>query len=57
LHQPDELMLIRRQLDMAGGEGSTEEGQGSRPLVKNSAKPCAGGVTVDHKLALKRLLP
>ena len=53
LNQTDQLVLVCLQLAVAGSEGSTEEGQGSRPLVQNGAKPDAGGVAVDHKLALK----
>ena len=53
LYQANKLPLVGRQLDMAGGERPTEEGQGFGPLVEYGAKPSDGGVAVDHELPLE----
>ena len=39
LHQTNELPLVGRQLEVASGEGSAEEGEGSSVLVQDSTKP------------------
>ena len=43
LHQPNELTLIRRQLEMACGKWAAEESEGSLALVEDRT----GSVAVD----------
>lgn len=50
LDQADELLLVRRQLVVAGDEWSAEEGQRLCPLVENGAKlvPQASQSTMNY---------
>jgi hypothetical protein len=49
LYQPDELMLVRGQLEVACCEQSTEECERSRALMKDRVEPHARGITVNHE--------
>jgi hypothetical protein len=51
LHQPDQLALVGRQLDVTRDEGPAEERQGARPLVEDGAETRTGGIAVDDELA------
>jgi hypothetical protein len=53
LHQADELLLIRRKLEVTGGEGPAEVGEGTIALVKDGAEPRTEGITVDDELRVK----
>lgn len=46
-------MLVHYQLDMVGGEWSTEEGLGTYPLVQDGAKPGTRCVAVNDNWALE----
>jgi hypothetical protein len=47
LHQADELLLVRRELEMMRGEGPTEIGKRPVALVEHGTEPLSGGVAVD----------
>ena len=49
LHQPDQLPLVGRQLEVARSERPAEEGDGAGLLVKDITKPHTGGVAVHHE--------
>ena len=49
LHQTNELLLVRRELEMACGEGSAEIGERAVALVKDGAEPCPRGIAVDDE--------
>jgi hypothetical protein len=53
LNQADQFMFVGSQLDVAGGKGPAEEGQGTCPLVKNNAESGTRSVAVHHELAIK----
>jgi hypothetical protein len=53
LNQADQFTFVGSQLDVAGSKGPAEEGQGTRPLAKNNAKPGTRSVAVHHELAIK----
>ncbi|KAJ1255698.1 hypothetical protein BS78_K170100 [Paspalum vaginatum] len=49
LHQPDQLTLVSRELEVAGSERPDEEREGPDALVEDGAKPYAGGIAVDDE--------
>ena len=49
LHQTNELLLVRRELEVTCGEGPAEIGERPLTLVKDGAEPHTGGVVVDHE--------
>jgi len=51
MNQADQLPLVGCQLEVASGEGSAEEGEGSDVLMKDRAKPRARRITVSHHFA------
>jgi len=53
LNQADQLPLVGCQLEVASGEGSAEEGEGSDVLMKDRAKPRARRITVHHELSVE----
>jgi len=49
LRETDELSLVGCQFEVARSERPAEEGDGAGLLMKDSAKPHAGGVAVHHE--------
>lgn len=49
LYEPNELALIRGQLEMASSKRQTEIGKGSSALMEDSAEPHTRSTTVHHK--------
>jgi hypothetical protein len=53
LHQADELLLVHRKLEVTGGKGPAEVGEGTVALVKDGAEPCTGSVAVDDERSVE----
>ena len=49
LHQTNELLLVRRELEVTCGEGPAEISERTFTLVKDGAEPHPGGIAVDHE--------
>ena len=48
--EPDELALVRGDLEMTSGEWLAEEGKRTSALMKDGAEARARGVAVHHEL-------
>lgn len=53
LHEPNQLAFIHGELEVPSSEGSAEEGEGSRALVEDDAKPRTRSITVHDKDSVK----
>ena len=49
LYQANELLLVRRELEVTSGEGPAEVGERPLTLVKHGAEPHPGGIAVDDE--------
>jgi hypothetical protein len=57
LHEADQLAFIGREFQVAHGEQPTEEGEGPRVLVEDSAEPSVEGVAIndEHLVEIRHL--